>query len=211
MVGSNKDEAALFMAADPRRRRLEEHELVERLQPLLRDRLDEILDVYRRSRPDDTPWELLIGISSERTRLASILLAERKAALGAAPPYMYLFTWEGNFKGNLLKSAHAMEIPFVFDHPDIAPMTGDSPERAELAAMMSEAWIAFARSGNPNHPGIPHWPAYDAEKRSTMLFNVPSRVENDPRRDERLIWEGMPIDRMRAFMLPLRRRAPTAS
>jgi para-nitrobenzyl esterase len=193
LIGSNKDEAALFLGADPRRRRLEEHELIERLKPTLGERLDEVLGVYRRTRPNDTPWELLIGISSERFRLGSILLAERKAAGGPAPVFMYLFTWEGNFLGNLLKASHAMEIPFVFDHPDIAPMTGDGPDRYELAAMMSEAWTAFARNGDPNHDGLPQWPAYDADKRATMLFNVPSRVENDPARDERLAWEGMPL------------------
>ena len=196
LIGSNKDEAALFLAADPRRRRLEEHELIQRLTPMLGDRLDAILDVYRRTRPNDTPWDLLIGISSERFRLASILLAERKAAGGPAPVFMYLFTWEGNFKGNLLKASHAMEIPFVFDHPDIAPMTGDSPDRYEFAAMMSEAWIAFARNGDPNHPGLPEWPVYDPEQRATMLFEVPSLVENDPRRDERLAWEGVPLARL---------------
>jgi para-nitrobenzyl esterase len=202
LIGSNKDEAALFLAADPRRRRLTEEELPERLRPLLGDRMEEILSVYRRTRPDDTPWELLIGIASERTRLASILLAERKAAAGGAPVYMYLFTWEGNFKGNLLKAAHAMEIPFVFGHPDVSPMTGDSPERYELAGLMSDAWIAFARSGDPNHAGLPAWPAYDAESRATMLFNVPSEVENDPRREERLAWEGIPVDVMRGFLRP---------
>ncbi len=204
MVGSNKDEAALFLAADPRRRRLENDELPERLRPLLGDRVEEILSVYRRTRPDDTPWELLIGIASERTRLTSILLAERKAAAGGAPAFMYLFTWEGNFKGNLLKAAHAMEIPFVFGHPDIAPMTGDSPERQELADLMSDAWIAFARNGTPNHPGLPEWPPYDADRRATMLFNVPSRIENDPRREERLAWEGIRVDVMRGFLRPQR-------
>ncbi len=195
IIGSNKDEAALFMAADPRRRRLEEHELTKRLKPMLGDRMDDILGVYRRTRPDDTPWELLIGISSERFRLGSIQLAERKAAGGPAPVFMYLFTWEGNFLGNLLKASHAMEIPFVFDHPDIAPMTGDGPERYELAAMMSAAWISFARTGDPNHAGLPEWPTYDAETRATMIFNVPSYVENDPRREERLAWEGIPLRR----------------
>lgn len=191
IIGSNRDEAALFLAADPRRRRLEEQELIERLKPMLGERLDDIVGVYRRTRPNDTPWELLIGVSSERIRLGSIMLAERKAAGGPAPVFMYLFTWQGNFLGNLLKASHAMEIPFVFDHPDIAPMTGDGPDRHELAAMMSEAWTAFARSGNPNHEGLPTWPAYDPDKRATMVFNVPSHVENDPARDERLAWEGV--------------------
>jgi para-nitrobenzyl esterase len=188
MVGTNKDEAALFLAGDPRRRRLEEHELIERLRPMLGERMEEILATYRRTRPEATPWELLIGISSEATRLRSIQLAERKAGAGGAPVWMYLFTWESQALGGLFKAAHAMEIPFVFDHPDVAPMTGETPERYELAATMSATWAAFARSGNPNHEGLPHWPAYDARDRATMLFDVPCKVENDPRREERLVW-----------------------
>src|SRR5215469_5455767 len=195
LIGTNKDEAALFLAADPRRRRLEEAELIERLTPMLGGRRDEILGVYREQRPRDTPWDLLIGIASETTRLASIRLAERKIAGGAAPVYMYLFTWESEHFGGLFKSAHAMEIPFVFDHPDAAPMTGSRPERYELAAAMSRAWAAFAHIGDPNHDGLPAWPAYDVQDRATMLFDVPSRSENDPRREERLAWEGMALRR----------------
>jgi para-nitrobenzyl esterase len=191
MVGTNKDESALFMAGDPRRRRLEEHELLERLDRSLGSNRDKILDVYKKTRPNDTPWELLIGIQSEGTRLRSIELAERKAAAGGAPVWMYLFTWESQALGNLFKSSHAMEIPFVFDNPDVAPMTGDTPERAELAETMSRAWTSFARNGNPNFEGLPRWPSYDAKARSTMLFNVPSKVEDDPRREERLAWDGI--------------------
>jgi para-nitrobenzyl esterase len=193
LIGTNKDEAALFLARDPRRRRLEEHELVERLRPVLGDRLEQILSVYRAHRPDDTPWDLLVGISSEDRRLRSILLAERKLALNGAPVFMYLFTWESDYLGGLFKAAHAMEIPFVFDNVDVAPLTGARPDRQQLADAMSEAWLAFARSGDPNHEGLPHWPAYDTESRPTMIFDVPSRTENDPRREERLAWEGMPV------------------
>jgi len=191
MIGTNKDESALFMAGDPRRRRLEEHELLERLERQLGGNRDKILGVYKRTRPNDTPWELLIGIQSEGTRLRSIELAERKAAAGGAPVWMYLFTWESQALGNLFKSSHAMEIPFVFDNPDVAPMTGDTPERYELAETMSKAWTTFARNGNPNGEGLPEWPAYDAADRATMLFDVPSKAEKDPRREERLAWEGI--------------------
>ncbi len=103
MVGTNKDESALFMAGDPRRRRLEEHELLERLDRSLGANRDKILNVYKKTRPNDTPWELLIGIQSEGTRLRSIELAERKAAAGGAPVWMYLFTWESQALGNLLQ------------------------------------------------------------------------------------------------------------
>ncbi|MBN1665284.1 MAG: carboxylesterase/lipase family protein [Deltaproteobacteria bacterium] len=196
IVGSNKDESALFMAIDPRRRKLTEEELQERLGRLLGERKDDILAVYRKQRPDATPWDLYIGISSEGMRLRSIQLAEAKVKAGGAPVYMYSFDWESNFMRGLLKSCHALEIPFVFNNPDVAPFTGDSPDRYELAAAMSRAWINFARTGNPSVEGMPPWPAYDMESRATMIFHVPCRVENDPRKEERLIWKGMPAARI---------------
>lgn len=188
LIGSNRDEAALFLAGDPRRRRLEELELRERLEPLLGERLDAVLGIYRRTRPGATPWDLLVGIGSETTRLNSILLADRKLAGGPAPVFMYLFAWESDHLGGLFGAAHAMEVPFVFDQPDAAPMTGSRPDRHQLAAEMSLAWAAFARTGDPNHGDLPRWPPYDTEARATMIFDAPCRTENDPAREERLAW-----------------------
>jgi para-nitrobenzyl esterase len=118
IIGSNKDEAALFLAADPRRRRLDEQELRERVAPLLGERLDEVLAVFRANRPEASPWDLLLAIGSEGTRSSSIRLAERKLAGGRAPVFMYLFTWESDHLGGLFKAAHAMEVPFVFGGGD---------------------------------------------------------------------------------------------
>ncbi len=198
LLGTNKDEAALFLARDPRRRRLEEPELEERLKPLLGDRWQEILAVYRKNRPDATPWDLLVGINSEARRLAANVVAERRSApalssaegAGGAPVFMYLFAWESDFLGGLYKAAHAMEIPFVFDNVDDVPMTGERADRHALAAVMSQAWATFARNGDPNGAGLPHWPAFDATNRATMVFDTPSRSENDPRSEERKVWRG---------------------
>ncbi|MEX2081470.1 MAG: carboxylesterase/lipase family protein [Dehalococcoidia bacterium] len=180
MIGSNKDEAALFLAGDPRRRRLEESELLDRTSRLLGDRRDQVLSVYRAAYPDDTPWDHLISVSSERTHIGSATLAERQAATGA-PVFAYMMTWESDLAGGLLKSCHALEIPFVFDNLEVASITGSKANRPQLRDAFSDAWIAFARTGDPNHPGIPTWPRYNANDRPTMLFDVPSRVENDPR------------------------------
>ena len=193
LIGTNRDEMALFLARDPRRRRLEESELLERLTPLLGDRLEKIIGTYRRTRPDATPWELLIGITSEARRIGCINMAERKLAGGTAPVYMYLFTYESNFLGGLLKAGHGLEIPFAFDNTDDVPMVGDRPDKHELAAAMSRAWAAFARSGDPSHPGIPKWEPYTLDNRATMLLDVPCRIEIDPAREELDAWEGMEV------------------
>jgi para-nitrobenzyl esterase len=85
-----------------------------------------------------------------------------------------------------------LEIPFVFDNLHQASTLVDGrPETHALAGAMSEAWLAFARTGNPNHPALPHWPAYSLEERQTMIFDTLCRLEHDPGREERLAWQGV--------------------
>ena len=194
IIGTNRDENALFLAADPRRRRLDESELRERLAPVLGNRLDHVLNIYQKTRPDASPWDLLIGITSEARRIGCLQLVERKLAEGSAPIFMYLFAWESDYLGYLFKAAHALEIPFVFDNVDAALITGARPDRYELAEAMSEAWIAFARNGDPNHPGIPRWTPYTMEIRDTMIFDIPCRTEKDPAREELDAWEGIAVN-----------------
>ncbi|UCH43440.1 MAG: carboxylesterase/lipase family protein [Dehalococcoidales bacterium] len=191
MIGCNRDENALFSARDPRRRRLTEEELRERLKPTLGEHMDRIIGVYKKTRPEATPWDLYIGIQSERTRRSSILLGERKAASGPAPVFQYLFMYQSDFLGGLFKASHAMEIPFVFDNTDDVGMTGERPDKHEMAETMSETWVAFARNGDPNNPTIPKWEPFSADHRATMLFDVPNHQEIDPFREELDAWEGM--------------------
>jgi para-nitrobenzyl esterase len=113
-------------------------------------------------------------------------IAERRAALGTAPVYLYYFRWESPIEGGRLKSPHTIEIPFAFDTVTRARLTATSPDAPALADKVSSAWIAFARSGDPNTPKLPRWPAFEPKNRPTMVFNNESRVENDPIREERL-------------------------
>jgi para-nitrobenzyl esterase len=57
---------------------------------------------------------------------------------------------------------------------------------------LAGAWVAFARTGVPDSPAIPHWPAYDLASRPTMVFNTDTRVESDPRGDIRRFWADQP-------------------
>jgi para-nitrobenzyl esterase len=69
----------------------------------------------------------------------------------------------------------------VFDNADkCVNYSGLTPEGLEMSTNMSSAWANFARTGNPNHSGIPNWPAHDRSKRSTMIFNTPCVVKDDP-------------------------------
>jgi para-nitrobenzyl esterase len=190
MIGTNKDEMALFFGRHPKRRKMTEAELHEELQKSLGDHWEEILSVYRAQRPDDTPWDLFVGVSSEARRIAANRVLEMRHRAGAAPAYLYLFDWESDFLGGLFKAAHAMEIPFVFDNADIVPMTGERPDRGTLGAQMSRTWAAFARSADPNHDGLPRWEPFDPDRRATMVFDVPSHAEDDPRGEERMVWQG---------------------
>jgi para-nitrobenzyl esterase len=197
IVGCNRDEASLFLAMNSAAQNgveLDEAGLVKRLS-LLGDSAQPIIGAYRATRPGVSNRDLLIAIESDRMmRIPSIELAERKIAGSTTPVYMYLFRWASGPLG----SAHGFEIAFVFDNVR-PPVMKQSPSRDALGARMSEAWLAFARTGDPSYAGIPAWPAYDTDDRTTMIFDRgESTVENDPCPADRAAWEharvptGMP-------------------
>jgi len=194
IIGCNRDEATLFLARDPSVEALTalDGEHVPARLAGLGDHARSIIETYRRMRPEASARELLVAIESDRMmRIPSIELAERKIAGGTAPVFMYLFCWAAGPLG----SAHGYEIPFVFDNAR-PPVMPESAGRGRLAAQMSEAWIAFARSGAPDHPGIPHWPAYSLDERATMIFDrEAARVRHDPSGEERAAWQaaGVPV------------------
>lgn len=198
LIGSNKDETTFMMKDDPRFGKYDEATMRKVVIEFLKQRIgaqlpaeraDKLIAAYRRTRPGATPHDILIAITSDLIRVGSIWLAERKAAGGPAPVFMYLFAWESPARGGIFKSPHTLEMPFVFNNvePNIE-ILGDFPGRFALAAKMSDAWLAFARNGNPNHSGIPNWPVYTTEKRATMVFNTECRVQVDPASEERKAW-----------------------
>lgn len=194
IVGNNRTEMTLF--ADPAAFSLDETGLKTRVKGMLGDRADSVIEVYRRANPQATPSDLLFLIWTDYpTTIYSTNIAERRAALGKAPTYRYRFDWETPALGGRLKSPHTLEMPFVFDNVQVAPgLTGGaSPEAVALAARVSETWIAFAARGDPNSKksGLPPWPAYDSERRGTMLFNNESKVVDDPASEQRKIMDGI--------------------
>jgi para-nitrobenzyl esterase len=149
---------------------------------------DRIIALYRANRPTATPGDLAAIMAGDNSplRLSSYTIAARKFAQGAAPVYLYYFDWYSPVRDGKLRAMHGMELPFVFAHPDLVRfMTGADEERYELARKMSAAWVAFARTGNPNHDGIPHWPPWDPTRWPTIMFGREVRAVDDPYGAER--------------------------
>jgi para-nitrobenzyl esterase len=170
---------------------LTDAELRERVAETLRvdePAAEKIIAVYKKNQPKQSNLDIYLILASDATtRAAAITQAERKAALGKAPVYMYLFAWRSPVRDGRLRSMHTMDIPFVYDNVDVAKVElGTGADRYGLADKMSNAWVAFARSGNPNHKGLPNWAAFNADQRATMIFNTPeSKVVSDPSGEER--------------------------
>src|SRR5712691_11291329 len=150
---------------------------------------EKIVSVYKKGRPKASALDLALIIETDASQFRSgtDTQAERKAALGRAPVYMYRFQWYSPVSGGRLRAMHCMDIPFVFENVDLCKtVVGDGKDRYALADQMSSAWVAFARTGNPNHKSLPTWDPFTADKRATMIFNNECRGVNDPYREERL-------------------------
>lgn len=121
----------------------------------------------------------------------AIKLAEQQVSHGAHV-WMYRFDWESPVLNGALASTHALEIPFVWNtlnKSNTDKLTGDSPNRQIVADQMHDAWIAFARYGDPNTKGLPNWPPYNLKERSTLIFDEKSKLVEKPNEDVIRKWE----------------------
>jgi len=199
LIGTNGTETtALLGIADASLFSLNEADMRTKLKAYLHLaddlQLDSLIVTYKRSRPNATPSDIYFAVTTDRMmRMNAITQAERKAAQHAASAYMYIFAWQSPVLGGKLRSPHGIELAFVFDNTDkTTGMNGTGADLQPLADKVSSAWAAFARTGNPNTTSLPHWPAYDAKSRATMIFNDECKVMNDPGKDERLAMNALP-------------------
>jgi para-nitrobenzyl esterase len=192
LIGTVETEVTFFpgQPLDP----IDDGELHTRVKQFLKTNtdadVDRIIAAYRKGRPGAANTDLFLIMASDGFRAGILLEAERKAAQAQAPVYQYYFTWHSPVREGKLRAFHTVEIPFVFDNVDAAKsMTGSGKDRYELASRMSGAWVAFARTGDPNHPGLPKWTPYDNQRRATMIFNDECKVVDDPHgAEQRLLW-----------------------
>ncbi len=187
MIGTTKNERALGLFT-PKLEVLTDDEVKVRLTSTFGERTERVYSAYRSNFPSAKPIELWEMILSPRTN--AVKQAERKTGQGAAPAYLYWFARQSPILDGRARAFHCSELPFMFNNTDrAATMTGGGPEARALGELMSDAWISFARSGNPNHGGMANWPAFTPEHGETMVFDTNSKVVNDPDREARLALE----------------------
>lgn len=144
--------------------------------------IPDLVETYRAGRPDASDVELYQIIASDHTfRRGVQRQAELKSAQEGAPAYLYYFRWASPVRNGKLRAYHCLDIPFAFNNVDeCAAMTGADSSRYPLASAMSEAFAAFARSGNPGHEGIGEWQAFDRDSRATMVMDKAVELVEDP-------------------------------
>ncbi|TCM20721.1 para-nitrobenzyl esterase [Novosphingobium sp. PhB165] len=180
MVGSAKDEATLFMAGDPELGAMSEEHARERFAAVMGDRGAAAFAAYRAAYPHDDPSYLVSSMMTDRLfRSDSIVMAERKSAQNAAPVYLYRVDYEPRVAGRVLRSPHGTEVPLVFGTKVPVQFIGEGPEVDSLSDLMMTAWLDFAKNGNPAGSRLA-WPRYDSRTRPNMIFDVSTRVVNDP-------------------------------
>ncbi|HET7103239.1 MAG TPA: carboxylesterase family protein [Terracidiphilus sp.] len=147
-------------------------ELETHVSRLSKDKAAEVIAVFRKAYPNANNFQLWSTIAASMVRGATLEQVRRKAAQKAAPAYCYRFDWQTPILDGRPMAFHCSELSFVFDNTARCEnMTGNGAAARALAGRMSEAWIHFAATGNPNHPGLPRWKPFDAATNGTMVFD----------------------------------------
>jgi para-nitrobenzyl esterase len=179
IVGATRTERTVYEVDRDDYGRLSEAELLAKVTELVgAENAAQVIASYRQEKPGASPYALDCYISTDVRSPGS--LAAARNARNQAPTWVYRWDWETPVMD--LLAPHTMEIPFVMSHVDACTsMTGAVTEAVRrLEAQASGAWVALAAAGNPNHPGLPDWPAYTEAAKAVMLFDSPCRVETDP-------------------------------
>ncbi|MGH9524262.1 MAG: carboxylesterase/lipase family protein [Terriglobales bacterium] len=197
IIGNTHDETrGLIGAAHPEAFALSWEQLPQELADNMRVDIapEFVVAEYRRFHPQASPSDVFfLATTASRSWRSAIVEAELRAIQGA-PAFVYQLDWKSPRDGGKWGAPHALDVPLVFDNLDKAgSVTGTGAGAQRMAARMSEAFLAFARTGDPNGRNLPRWEPYQLPRRQTMVLDDSSRLVDDPRGPERRLFARVPF------------------
>jgi para-nitrobenzyl esterase len=193
LIGTNLEEAKFMARMEPGLTKIDEAGLIKRWQRVLPpDLVPDLVENCRKALAKEGkiigPSQLAIALQTDRQfRIPAIRLIESQRRNNRAA-YSYLFTWKSPVPD--LGACHALDIGFVFGNLN-AGFNGTGPKAEQLAKNIQDAWIAFARTGNPSCKSLGNWPQYGSN-RETMLLGESCHLEEVPYDEERRAWDPIP-------------------
>jgi len=192
LIGTNIDEFKLFNLMEPGFRKVDETGMILRLEQFIPPQyVPRVIAAYRKGRGNrgegTGPADIVTAVQSDLMfRISALRLVEAQCR-NNQPAYNYLFTWKSPVMNGILGSCHALEIGFVFGNYDTT-FCGTGPDADALSQKIQDAWVSFARTGDPSCRSVGRWEPY-GESRVTMILDKVCRLENAPYEEERSVWD----------------------
>jgi para-nitrobenzyl esterase len=187
LIGTNREESALFIGAHP------SEVAAINLGNIDLAKFNEVFVRYKELYSKLTPEQLRIrAVTAEEYWVPSMRVAEAHVH-GGGTAYVYELEFVET-SGRLADNAyHSLDVGMVWGHPHM--QVADAEAEAALGKQMHAAWVAFIRGDAPGAPGLPAWPDYTAETHATMILGADggatSRVEQGPQAAELALWGGV--------------------
>lgn len=188
VIGNTRRETRAFLGRIPGVNELTWEQLPKLIEvsQFVDIRAEVVIEEYRKMYPDYSPTEVFFAATTAgRSWRGAVIEVEERAKQVGAATYAYQLDWS--------RASHALDISLVFDNTKVRPASDNVEKDKQMAEIMSETLLAFAKTGNPNNAKIPEWKSYSMENRETMIFDLPTRMENDPRGGERKLYSRVPF------------------
>ena len=196
MIGNTHDETRAFLGGDPKNFSLTWDDLPLKMAKEYRVDIDPylVMDTYRKLYPDMTPSDVFFAATTAGRSWRGAIIEDEERAKTGHPAFAYQVNFRAPTDSGIHGAPHTIDIPLAFHNVQVPYVyMADTPEARRMADIMSDAFIAFARTGSPQTAALPAWRGYSLENRETMVMDVKPELVNDPRGAERKLFEAVPF------------------
>ena len=196
MIGNVHDETRAFLGGDAKNYSLTWEELPARMANAYRVDIDPylVMDTYRKLYPDMSPSDIFFAATTAGRSWRGAIIEDEERARAGHPAFAYQVDFRAPTDGGIHGAPHTIDIPLAFHNVQVPYVyMADTPQARRMADIMSDAFIAFARTGSPQTAALPEWKGYSLANRETMVMDLTPELVNDPRGAERKLFETVPF------------------